>query len=110
MLYLENTLGNSSIAEVVPLLFEKCHDADRNGIAATGFSIHGDMGISPKFIKQPAELGASLKAERKTARGPAPWRVLGPVPAPSHMAEAVLLLLRCSVSVCGWWPCLHAVC
>ena len=56
MLYLENTLGNSSIAEVVPLLFEKRHDADRNGIAAADRSINGDKGISPKFKKQSSRI------------------------------------------------------
>lgn len=42
MLYLENILGNSSIAEVVPLLFEKRHDADRNRIAAADCGINDD--------------------------------------------------------------------
>jgi len=51
LLYLENILGNSSIAEVVPLLFERCRDADRSGIAVAGCSV-SHRGAFPEIMQQ----------------------------------------------------------
>lgn len=112
MLYLESTLGNSSTAEVVPLFFEKRHDADRNGIAAAGCSVNDDKGISPKFKKLYSRIPVLFKSQEgrlhlahaavtlclSASPGPSAL-VLALVPGPSGQAGA--LTKSRSVSVCA---------
>lgn len=110
MLYLENILGNSSIAEVVPLLFEKRHDADRNEIAAADGSINGDKGISLKFPKQPSRIPLLMSELRRRPhsaprRGPcvsSPPRGLEQSPGSVCAGGALFLSARAiAVSACS---------
>ncbi|KAL0619797.1 LOW QUALITY PROTEIN: SRSF protein kinase 2 [Plecturocebus cupreus] len=66
----------------VPLLFEKRHDADRNGRAAADFSINGDKGISPKFRKQPSRISMLVEKSGKTAFSPVLWSPYSSAPFP----------------------------
>ena len=80
-------------------LFEKRHDADRNGIAAADGSINGDKGISLKFPKQPSRIPVLISKLRRRphlAPGCGPLCISSEGPS----GRACALCGRRSVSVC----------